>query len=104
MSSANNTPASLEKQPLQNAVRHRMKYDFAKNWDERSKRDVFQSVALTVRDKLVEGMLATEARYQQADLKRLYYLSIEFLIGRSLSNNLLNLSDMNPLNLLNYRN
>ncbi|MFZ5453604.1 MAG: glycogen/starch/alpha-glucan phosphorylase [Thermodesulfobacteriota bacterium] len=84
-------PAPLKKQVLQDAVRHRLKYDFAKNWEERSRRDVFQSVALTVRDRLVEGMLATEARYRKEDVKRLYYLSIEFLIGRSLSNNLLNL-------------
>jgi glycogen phosphorylase len=80
-----------EKQALQEAVRHRLRYDFAKNWDDRSRSDVFQSVALTVRDHLVERLLATEARYQEEDAKRLYYLSIEFLIGRSLSNNLINL-------------
>ncbi|MFZ2088076.1 MAG: glycogen/starch/alpha-glucan phosphorylase, partial [Desulfobaccales bacterium] len=86
-----NTPAPLEKHALQDAIRRRVQYDFAKTWDERSRRDVFQSVALTVRDQLVERMLATEARYQKEDAKRLYYLSIEFLIGRSLSNNLMNL-------------
>jgi glycogen phosphorylase len=79
------------KQALQEAVRHRLRYDFAKNWEDRSRSDVFQSVALTVRDHLVERLLATEARYQEEDAKRLYYLSIEFLIGRSLSNNLINL-------------
>jgi starch phosphorylase len=84
-------PTPLEKRSLQEAVCHRLRYDFAKKWEERSNRDVFQSVALTVRDQLVERLLATEARYRQDDVKRLYYLSIEFLIGRSLSNNLINL-------------
>ncbi len=91
MKSCAYTPVPLEKGTLLDAVCHRLRYDFAKNWAERSRRDLFQSVALTVRDQLVERMLVTEARYQQENAKRLYYLSIEFLIGRSLSNNLMNL-------------
>ena len=51
----------------------------------------FQAVAMAVRDQLVDRMLATERRYQQADAKRLYYLSMEFLMGRALGNNLYNL-------------
>ena len=91
MKSCAYTPAPLEKQTLLDAVCHRLRYDFAKNWEDRNRRDLFQSVALTIRDQLVERLLATEARYQQADAKRLYYLSMEFLIGRSLGNNLMNL-------------
>ncbi|NJM35176.1 MAG: glycogen/starch/alpha-glucan phosphorylase, partial [Rhodomicrobium sp.] len=49
------------------------------------------AVVLAVRDALVDRMLDTEARYRKADSKRLYYLSMEFLIGRSLDNNLANL-------------
>ena len=91
MKSCAYNPAPQVKQALLESVCHRLRYDFAKNWVERSNRDLFQSVALSVRDRLVERMLATEALYQKEDAKRLYYLSIEFLIGRSLSNNLLNL-------------
>src|SRR5262245_66246771 len=42
-------------------------------------------------------MLATEERYRAADAKRLYYLSVEFLMGRSLGNNLLNLGMLDPV-------
>jgi starch phosphorylase len=52
---------------------------------------MFQAVALAVRDRLMDKMLETEQRYERADAKQLYYLSIEFLIGRSLGNNLHNL-------------
>src|SRR5262245_5309217 len=53
--------------------------------------EAFRALALAVRDRLVERWQATEERYRAADAKRLYYLSMEFLIGRSLVNNLLNL-------------
>jgi starch phosphorylase len=49
------------------------------------------AVSLAVRDTLVDRLLQTEKRYQAADAKRLYYLSMEFLIGRSLGNNIYNL-------------
>src|SRR5437763_13952097 len=53
--------------------------------------ELFAATALAARDKAVEQLLDTEERYQRADAKRLYYLSMEFLAGRSLENNLQNL-------------
>lgn len=52
---------------------------------------LLRAVALATRDHLVEGMVRTEARYQQAQAKRVYYVSMEFLLGRALGNNLHNL-------------
>lgn len=54
-------------------------------------RDVFRAVELAVRDVLVDRMVETGERYERAKAKRLCYLSLEFLIGRSLGNNLINL-------------
>ena len=56
-----------------------------------SPRNLFRAVSLAVRDLVASRLLETERRYQQVDAKRLYYLSMEFLMGRSLSNNLMNL-------------
>jgi starch phosphorylase len=56
-----------------------------------SRRDWYNVAALAVRDLLVERMLATQARFDRLGAKKLYYLSLEYLIGRSLENNLFNL-------------
>lgn len=66
-------------------------YSLGKPDDDLCKHDTFTAVALTVRNRILDLMLETEKRYQQQDAKRLYYLSLEYLIGRSLTNNLINL-------------
>ncbi|MBZ5636617.1 MAG: glycogen/starch/alpha-glucan phosphorylase [Acidobacteriia bacterium] len=76
---------------LQESIERHARYSLGKHWRDLTGRDRFDAVALAVRDKLVDRMLETEERYGRADPKRLYYLSIEFLIGQSLGNNLLNL-------------
>jgi starch phosphorylase len=76
---------------LQDSIFQHVRYSLGKDWQNLSGRDLFMATALAARDRLVDRMLETEARYQKADVKRLYYLSIEFLIGRSLENNLCNL-------------
>ena len=90
MSSLPGSPA-LSPTELQDAIARHARYSLCRAAQEISARDLFQAVALAVRDHLVDGMFETERRYEQLDSKRLYYLSIEFLIGRSLRNNLTNL-------------
>ena len=76
---------------LEEAICHHVRYSLGKAWQSLSKRDLFVAVALVVRDRMVDTMFETAARYRKADAKRLYYLSMEFLIGRLLGTNLLNL-------------
>jgi starch phosphorylase len=54
-------------------------------------RQRYEAAALAVRDLLSQRWLATDQRYEQRNPKRAYYLSMEFLIGRSFSNNVMNL-------------
>src|SRR6185369_11131003 len=54
-------------------------------------RDRFEALARSVRDVLSQRWVLTEKTYEQRNAKRLYYLSMEFLIGRSLANNVTNL-------------
>lgn len=76
---------------FQESVRYHIKYSQGKEIEKASSRDIFNAVALSTRDQMIEGFFETEKRYAKKDVKRLYYLSMEFLMGRSLGNNLYNL-------------
>jgi starch phosphorylase len=73
------------------SIERHARYSLGLPWSGLSPRQVFECVSLAVRDLLIDRRLETERRYRQADAKRLYYLSIEYLLGRLLTNNLINL-------------
>ena len=73
------------------AVAHHLKYSLGIEADAVTSPSLYRATALAVRDHLIHQMMETEARYTQRDAKRVYYLSLEFLMGRSLGNNLYNL-------------
>ena len=72
-------------------IEHHIRFTLAKRRTDLSKHDWYRATAMVVRDMLVERMLGTRAAFERKDAKKLYYLSLEFLIGRSLENNLFNL-------------
>jgi starch phosphorylase len=72
-------------------IEHHIRFTLAKRRIDLSKHDWYRATALVVRDMLVERMIATRLAFDRKDAKKLYYLSLEFLIGRSLENNLFNL-------------
>ena len=76
---------------VEDSLRRHATYSLGKAWQDLSQTDLFNAVALSVREWLVERMLETEERYRREDPKRINYLSIEFLMGQSLGNHLLNL-------------
>ena len=61
-------------------------------------RDRYYALALTVRDRLIERWSATQQMHHTKNVKRVYYLSLEFLIGRLLGNNVINLQLENSCN------
>ncbi len=85
------TAPTLTPEQIDAEICRHMRYALGRDCENLSNRELFWSVALMARDKMVDGMFVTEKRYADAGAKRLYYLSMEFLMGRTLGNTLINL-------------
>jgi starch phosphorylase len=73
---------------LLDRFRHHLRFTQAEAWETAQSYDHFASLALAVRDQIVDRMIATQKTYHEQDVKRVYYLSLEYLLGRMLRNNL----------------
>ncbi|MDB4948306.1 MAG: glycogen/starch/alpha-glucan phosphorylase [Gemmatimonadetes bacterium] len=76
---------------LKRAIADHVTYTLARDRSSATARDVYMSTAWTLRDRLAERWAATQSNYERGDVKRVYYLSLEFLMGRTLGNAALNL-------------
>jgi starch phosphorylase len=73
------------------SLSHHLTYTVSKTPPTATDRDWFEVTAHAIRDRMVERWMETMQRYYRSDAKRVYYLSLEFLVGRALSNAALNL-------------
>ena len=81
----------IDRARLKLSIEHYIKYFIGKRTCEITKDEALEAISLAVREFAMDKMYETIARYNQCNAKRVYYLSIEYLIGRSLENNLHNL-------------
>jgi len=94
MTTGRNWPVSFKKntvEALKTSIMSNLEYRLAKDQYSATGYDLFLSTAYAVLERLVERWIATQQTYHQVNAKRVYYLSMEFLLGRSLENSLINL-------------
>ena len=85
------SPADASPDSIRRSVERHLRCTLARRVEDATPDELLEALALTTRDLAAEAMLATEVGYARTRAKRVYYLSIEFLLGRSLENNLINL-------------
>lgn len=81
---------------LQHSFINHIRYTLAKDKYTATKHDYYEALVHTIRDRLIDQWIETQRRYYDQDAKRVYYLSLEFLIGRLLETNLINLGLLDP--------
>jgi starch phosphorylase len=82
---------------LQKTIKHHLLSFLGRDPDRASKRDLCKAISYVMRDNLIERWIETQKSYYDHHKKRVYYLSLEFLVGRSLGNSMINLGFEGPL-------
>jgi starch phosphorylase len=81
----------MTKDEIKREIQSNVKRLYRKEFEEASPQEIYQAVSLVVKDGIIDNWLATQNAMEEQDPKTVYYMSMEFLMGRALGNNLLNL-------------
>ena len=82
----------FDKEVFKETVKDNVRRLYRKTIDEATPQQVFQAVSYAVKDPIIDDWLATQEAYKKTDAKTVYYMSMEFLMGRALGNNLINMT------------
>ena len=83
---------TFDKEMFKRSVLYNVKTLFRKDITEATKQQIFQAVSYAAKDAIMDAWIATQKKYDEEDPKTVYYMSMEFLMGRALGNNLINLT------------
>ena len=86
------TQATFNKEEFREQIKENVKRLYRKTIEEATQQQLFQAISYAVKDTIIDNWLATQEQYKKQDPKTVYYMSMEFLMGRALGNNLINLT------------
>ncbi len=89
--------AEFDKESFKKKVSSNVKRLYRKTMDEATPQQIYQAVSYVVKEDVIDRWIATHKVYKEQNVKKVYYLSMEFLMGRQLGNNLINLGYYNEL-------
>ena len=92
----------FEKETFKNDVKENVRTLYRKEIEEATPQQIFQAVSYAVKEAIVDDWLATQKTYEKEDPKTVYYMSMEFLMGRALGNNLINMVVLDVLQLASW--
>ena len=87
----------FDKELFKRSVVYNVKTLYRKDLEEATPQQVFQAVSLAIKDQIMDGWIETQKAYEKQDPKMVYYMSMEFLMGRALGNNIINLQAYEPV-------
>ena len=88
---------TFDKEAIKKSIIDNVKNQFRKTIDEATPQQVYQAVAYAVKDVIIDNWIATQKTFDDLKVKKFYYLSMEFLMGRALGNNIINLGEQKEI-------
>ena len=88
---------SFDKDLFKRSVVYNVKTLYRKSMEEATDQQIFQAVSYAIKDAIVDHWMTSQEEYEKQDPKMVYYLSMEFLMGRALGNNIINLQAYKPV-------
>ncbi len=82
---------TFDKELFKRSVLYNVKTLYRKNLEEATPQQIFQAVSYAIKDQIIENWMNTQKAYEKEDAKVVYYMSMEFLMGRALGNNMINM-------------
>ena len=94
---AKKSAMDFDKELFKRSVVYNVKTLYRKTMEEATPQQIFQAVSYAIKDAIVDTWMTTQKEYEKQDPKMVYYLSMEFLMGRALGNNIINLQSYEPV-------